>query len=243
MEDLDQDGIEDHYDLDDDGDGQTDELETRLGLDPRDRFDHAHAGMVSTLDFEYLENDEYRFRGELLTDGKASPIEYGFILTSTDQNSTLHTVAADENGSMAEEFAKVVGDLDRGKSYVYQAYVINELGMGVGQMKWIRKIVETKLPKIFHEAEELDGGWYTSWMGEFWMGEERKWIYHLSLGWVFLSEDSQGGYGYGGSLMGGCGQNLVYGPFYGVKDTANWTYLIENLSIPRLYDYSIRDLR
>ena len=30
--------FEDHYDLDDDGDGQTDELETRLGLDPRDRL-------------------------------------------------------------------------------------------------------------------------------------------------------------------------------------------------------------
>ena len=33
VEDLDVDGVEDHYDLDDDGDGQTDELEIRLGLD------------------------------------------------------------------------------------------------------------------------------------------------------------------------------------------------------------------
>ena len=35
VEDLDVDGVEDHYDLDDDGDGQTDELEIRLGLDSR----------------------------------------------------------------------------------------------------------------------------------------------------------------------------------------------------------------
>ena len=48
IEDLDQDGIEDHYDLDDDEDGQTDELEIRLGLDPRDRFDHTHTGIVAT---------------------------------------------------------------------------------------------------------------------------------------------------------------------------------------------------
>jgi hypothetical protein len=243
VEDLDEDGVEDHYDLDDDGDGQTDELEIRLGLDPRDRFDHAHAGMVFTLDVENLENDEYRLRGELLTDGKASPVEYGFILTSTDQNSTLYTVAADENGSMGEEFAKVVGDLDRGKSYVYQAYVINELGMGVGQMKWIRKIVEAKLPEIFKEAEELDGGWYTSWMGEFWMGEERKWIYHLSLGWVFLSEDGQGGVWIWREPDGWLWTKSGVWPFLWSQDTANWTYLIENLSIPRLYDYSIRDLR
>jgi hypothetical protein len=243
VEDLDEDGVEDHYDLDDDGDGQTDELEIRLGLDPRDRFDHAHAGMVFTLDVENLENDEYRLRGELLTDGKASPVEYGFILTSTDQNSTLYTVAADENGSKGEEFSKVVGDLDRGKSYVYQAYVINELGMGVGQMKWIRKIVEAKLPEIFKEAEELDGGWYTSWMGEFWMGEERKWIYHLSLGWVFLSEDGQGGVWIWREPDGWLWTKSGVWPFLWSQDTANWTYLIENLSIPRLYDYSIRDLR
>jgi len=243
VEDLDEDGVEDHYDLDDDGDGQTDELEIRLGLDPRDRFDHAHAGMVFTLDVEYLENDEYRLRGELLTDGKASPVEYGFILTSTDQNSTLYTVAADENGSMGEEFAKVVRDLDRGKSYVYQAYVINELGMGVGQMKWIRKIVEAKLPEIFKEAEELDGGWYTSWMGEFWMGDERKWFYHLSLGWVFQSEDGQGGVWIWREPNGWLWTKSDVWPFLWSQDTDNWTYLIENLSIPRLYDYSIRDLR
>jgi len=243
VEDLDEDGVEDHYDLDDDGDGQTDELEIRLGLDPRDRFDHAHAGMVFTLDFEYLENDDYRLRGELLTDGKASPIEYGFILTSTDQNSTLYTVAANETGRVGEEFTKVVGDLDRGKSYVYQAYVINELGMGVGQMKWIRKIVEAKLPEIFNEAEELDGGWYTSWMGEFWMGEERKWLYHLSLGWVFQSEDGKGGVWIWWEPDGWIWTTPDVWPFLWSQDTANWTYLIENLSIPRLYDYSIRDLR
>jgi hypothetical protein len=144
---------------------------------------------------------------------------------------------------MGEEFAKVVGDLDRGKSYVYQAYVINELGMGVGQMKWIRKIVEAKLPKIFKEAEELDGGWYTSWMGEFWMGEERKWIYHLSLGWVFLSEDGQGGVWIWREPDGWLWTKSGVWPFLWSQDTANWTYLIENLSIPRLYDYSIRDLR
>ena len=64
VEDLDEDGVEDHYDLDDDGDGQTDELEIRLGLDPRDRFDHAHTGMVTTLDFEHLEDEQYQLRGQ-----------------------------------------------------------------------------------------------------------------------------------------------------------------------------------
>ena len=90
---------------------------------------------MTTLDLDYLENEQCRLQGKLLADGRASPNEYRFILTSTDRNSTMYTVTADENGSKGEEFTKVVGDLDRGKSYVYQAYVLNELGMGVGQMK------------------------------------------------------------------------------------------------------------
>ena len=86
-----------------------------------------------------LENEQVSVTGELLADGRASPIEYGFILTSTDRNSTLYTVAADENGSKGEEFSKVVGDLDRGKSYVYQAYVKKRTGNG-------------------HRADEMDPG-------------------------------------------------------------------------------------
>ena len=110
-----------------------------------------------------------------MADGRASQIEYGFILTSTDRNSTYCKVTTDENGSsIGEEFTKIVGDLDRENSYFYQAYVINELGMGVGQMKWIRETKRVELPEILQEAEELEGGWYTSWMGVFWMGEERK---------------------------------------------------------------------
>ena len=35
VEDLDLDGIEDHYDTDDDGDGFTDEVEIAYGSDPR----------------------------------------------------------------------------------------------------------------------------------------------------------------------------------------------------------------
>ena len=199
--------------------------------------------MVTTLDFDYLENEQYQLRGKLLADGRASPIEYGFILTSTDRNSTLYTVAADENGSMGEEFTKVVGDLDRGKSYVYQAYVKNELGMGVGQMKWIREYHESDLPEILLGVEALEGGWYTSWMGDFWMGDERKWLYHVSLGWLFLSEDGQGGVWIWREPDGWLWTTPEVWPFLWSQQSTDWLYLIENLTPPRIYDYSIGELR
>ena len=57
------------------------------------------------------------------------------------------------------------------------------------------------------------------------MGEERKWLYHLSLGWLFLSEDGQGEYGSGGNPM------VAMDDTRGVQST-DWLYLIENLTPP-----------
>ena len=243
IEDLDQDGIEDHYDLDDDGDGQTDELEIRLGLDPRDRFDHAHTGMVATLDFEYLQDEQYRLRGKLLADGRSSPIEYGFILTSVDRVSAFHTIITEDGTSTSEEFTKVVKDLELGKSYVYQAYVINELGMGVGQMKWIREISDVELPKILLGSEKLEGGWYSSWMGNFWMGEERKWLYHESLGWLFLSEDGQGGAWIWREPDGWLWTAPEVWPFLWSQQSTDWLYLTLIKGNAIFYDYSTGGLR
>ncbi len=243
IEDLDQDGIEDHYDLDDDGDGQTDELEIRLGLDPRDRFDHAHTGMVSTLDFEHLNDEQYRLRGKLLADGRSSPIEYGFILTSLDRVSAFHTITTEDGTSTSEEFTKVVKDLEHGKSYVYQAYVINELGMGVGQMKWIRETSDVELPKILLGSEKLEGEWYSSWMGNFWMGEQRKWLYHESLGWLFLSEDGQGGAWIWREPDGWLWTGPEVWPFLWSQQSTDWLYLTFIKGNAIFYDYSTGGLR
>ena len=110
-------------------------------------------------------------------------------------------------------------------------------------MKWIRETKMLELPEILQGAEELEGGWYTSWMGVFWMGEERKWLYHVSLGWVFLSEDGQGGAWIWREPDGWLWTTNEVWPFLWSQQSTGWTYLIENLTPPRLYDYSTGVLR
>ena len=110
-------------------------------------------------------------------------------------------------------------------------------------MKWIREYQESDLPEILLEAEALEGGWYTSWMGDFWMGEERKWLYHLSLGWLFLSEDGQGGVWIWREPDEWLWTTPEVWPFLWSQQSTDWLYLIENLTPARIYDYSSGGLR
>ena len=182
-------------------------------------------------------------RGKLLADGRSSPIEYGFILTSLDRVSAFHTIITEDGTSTSEEFTKVVKDLELGKSYVYQAYVINELGMGVGQMKWIGETSDVELPKILLGSEKLEGGWYASWIGNFWMGEQRKWLYHESLGWLFLSEDGQGGAWIWREPDGWLWTAPEVWPFLWSQQSTDWLYLTLIKGNAIFYDYSTGGLR
>ena len=67
--------------------------------------------MVSTLDFEHLEDDTTDQK--LLADGRSSPIGMG-LSTSLDRVSAFHTITT-EDGTSTEEFTKVVKDLEDGK--------------------------------------------------------------------------------------------------------------------------------
>ena len=71
------------------------------------------------IDFglQHLNDEQYRLRGNYC-DGRSSPIEYGFILTSLDRVSAFHTITTEDGTSTSEEFTKVVKDLEHGKSYV-----------------------------------------------------------------------------------------------------------------------------
>ena len=100
---------------------------------------------------------------------------------------------------------KFVKDLELEKSYVYQAYVINELGMGVGQMKWIRKQVMWSCPKFCSVRKnwKVDGippGW-----GIFGWESRGNGSTTKALAGLFLSEDGQGEHGSGVSPMDGYG--------------------------------------
>ena len=245
VEDLDGDGIEDHYDPDDDGDGQTDVLEIRLGLNPRDQYDHANLSLVETLNFEISNDGKFFLQGKLLADGGSTPSEFGFIVTSTNRESLFQMVDAKGNLSSQGVFSlEYDHELQAGTHYVYQAFAINELGIGIGQMKWLKSSPDLTPPEILSNAEEWGAGWFSSsWFGEFMVIEDQKWIFHRQLGWVFPVEDGMDGLWIWNEPGGWLWTKSDIWPFLWSNRTKDWLYLTLIKGNAIFYDYSTGDLR
>ena len=245
VEDLDGDGIEDHYDPDDDGDGQTDVLEIRLGLNPRDQYDHANLSLVETLNFEILNDGKFLLQGKLLADGSSAPSEFGFIVTSTNRETLFQMVDAKGNLSSEGVFSlEYDHELKAGTHYVYQAFAINELGIGIGQMKWLKSSPDLTVPEILSNAEEWGAGWFSSsWFGEFMVIEDQQWIFHRQLGWIFPDEDGMDGLWIWSEPEGWLWTKSDIWPFLWSNKTKDWLYLTSIQGNAVFYDYSINSLR
>ena len=89
IEDFDQDGVEDHYDLDDDNDGFSDSEEIAKGTNPFDDLSRPNVP-PSSLTLHNL---------QLFENLPAGSIVGEFNATDPDANSTLTIVFIDENGS------------------------------------------------------------------------------------------------------------------------------------------------
>ena len=89
VEDLDGDGIEDHFDPDDDGDGFSDAVEVAYGSDPRNAASVANQG-PSSIDLNGTTVAENQVAGTIVGE---------FTATDPDANATITLAFADGNGS------------------------------------------------------------------------------------------------------------------------------------------------
>ncbi|MDC0158108.1 cadherin domain-containing protein, partial [Verrucomicrobia bacterium] len=114
VEDLDGDGIEDHYDSDDDGDGFSDSVETAYGSDPRDSNSVANAAPTA-LGLNDSNVSENQPAGTIVgdfnaTDPDANPtlsfsLLGGANLFSLDANGTLRTLHSLDYETNASSYA------------------------------------------------------------------------------------------------------------------------------------------
>jgi hypothetical protein len=79
IEDFDQDGSEDHYDLDDDSDGYVDEIELEYGFNPLDRWSYPNLPIVRTLE-STEQNQTISFSLEVLAFGGFEKVRAGVLL-------------------------------------------------------------------------------------------------------------------------------------------------------------------
>ena len=241
VEDLDNDGIEDHYDLDDDGDGYPDEVEKTYGFNPRERWEYPEVPIVRTLELIEESNETLRFGMEVLAEGGFEKLQVGIEIFDLSGNLLLEKVF-EWNATSVAKVTFLEDGFFRGQVIRYQAYAENLAGRTFGQLMEYR--VGGEIDTWWASDLELTGGWRESiWMGTYLPNLKNSWIYHLKLGWLFIEVDQQGGYWMWMSNNGWLWTNQETWPFLWANETADWLYPVYSGNKLYFYDYQIESFR
>ena len=160
IEDLDEDGVEDHYDLDDDGDGFNDSFELDNNFNPRDFYSQPELPMVQTLEVMVGENGVYHLQGKLLNSGRVNIDDLGFILTSSSNYNEELLLIDEYVGSENALFSIALPNLIIGESYHFRAFARNIKGYSEGALK---KFVVEAHDQWWKGANVEQGGWMSNW--------------------------------------------------------------------------------
>jgi hypothetical protein len=242
VEDFDQDGVEDHYDPDDDADGYDDMIELEYGFNPLDRWSYPNLPLIRTLGVTE-ENQTIVFGAEVLSFG-------GF------EQANLGLLIYDETGALIEEFSSsdFTGNLythevplsqfTLGQKIRYQAYAENLTGRNFGPMLEHFIGGEYALGSWWANDELLPGGWRTStWLGTYLPNRENDWIYHLGLGWLYVKPDGLEGFWFWMPEEKWLWSKEDVWPFLWSDSSGGWIYPIYSLGNRYFYDYTTESLR
>ncbi|MGA1101633.1 MAG: hypothetical protein ACO3VB_07690, partial [Opitutales bacterium] len=242
VEDFDQDGVEDHYDPDDDADGYDDIIELEYGFNPLDWWSYPNLPLIRTLEVTE-ENQTIVFRAEVLSFG-------GF------EQANLGLLIYDETGILIEEFSnsEFTGNLythevplsrfTLGQKIRYQAYAENLTGRNFGPMLEHFIGGEYALGSWWANDELLPGGWRTStWIGTYLPNRENDWIYHFDLGWLYVKPDGLEGFWFWMPEEKWLWSKEDVWPFLWSDSSGGWIYPIYSLGNRYFYDYTTESLR
>ena len=245
VEDLDGDGIEDHADPDDDGDGFSDEQELAAGTNP---MDHAsvpnHAPTDITLN--NLRVAEGRPAGDMvasvgisdpddtngtgsysyaLVDGNGSSGNDSFTL---DRNGTLRTAQILDYESNASQTIRI-RVTDEHNASMEKSFVIEVIDLEEsGQAQTSPSVPD--LPPWLSEAQPAGAqapDWYTSdWFGSFLLTTS-PWLYHADLGWIYAQTDGSDGIWLWKEGKGWLWTNPAAYPYLFRHENSVWLYFLK----------------
>ena len=243
VEDWDTDGVEDHYDPDDDGDGFEDIYELTYGFNPMDQWDYPKSPLITTGG-AWEENGTLVFGANVRSTGGFRELELGISLYDHTGYflTELHkpwSAGEDTNTILAYELA-----LEPGQKIFYEAYAQNPEGRASGQRVayWIGG--DPALTKWWGGDAVLADGWRESfWFGTYLPNLQNNWIYHLQLGWVYAQTD-----GVDGMWLWMDGEDWLWTkeavwPFLLTDSKADWLYPIYSKGNRYFYDYSTETIR
>ena len=236
IEDIDEDGIEDFYDEDMDGDGFTNAEEITEGTNPRDQYSNPKKPILFTNDASSDDNGSFILSGGVLTNGEASISDFGFVLTpkiSVDDDSLWI-----RGVGKPRDFSLLVDKLPFEPVMYFRAWAKNIGGYGIGPVKKVRM---EEAPLIWWgEVDERPGNWKSSnWFGNF-KYYEQGWLYHGRLGWLYSSPAEENSVWLWKEGRGWLWTKESAWPYLWWNKRKDWLYLVPGKvgQPPHFYDYS-----
>ena len=84
------------------------------------------------------------------------------------------------------DFQKVVENLDANHKYFYCAFATNVVGTSYGSVESFKTLSIQSGPDWIDARPGTDKNWWTSeWFGSFYAPDNRGWLMHAHLGWLF----------------------------------------------------------
>ena len=189
-----------------------------------------HRPIVRTGGVLEISDQSARLIGKVLGQGGGPLIyERGFLLSQFPEPvlGREETVRLTYEGNETELFEIVIGDLLPDHTYFFRAYAQNGEGVGYGSTVRFRTKSKPGSPDWAdaQPVRDMDGWWKSSWLGTFYMPEDRGWIMHESLGWVFVLDQQEKGIWIWQQEIGWFWTNPEIFPYLFQNSSGNWLFL------------------
>ena len=188
--------------------------------------------MLTTLSNPNIETSTFRLNGIILSDGNNNDLVIGFQVSDSiffNQSEEIIVEGDFGEGDIFEasfDFSHITTN-----RIYFRAFARNSLIESFGSKKRAKIPAIETIPKetLFPDAYALEGGWKENWLGVF-QEYPNRWIYHLDLGWCFVSPDGVGGIWLWTQLQGWLWTNEQAWPYLYKNDTLSWLYLLRRQS-------------
>ena len=257
IEDMDNDGVEDFYDLDIDGDGFANDLEVEEGTDSKDPESRPRNPLLSLKIAKVDQSSgNITLRATILSTGQGKLEDWGFTLSTylegasvgfTDESLSVSEnnwdtfnwvdslkIIEDESGTSLE---LVLNESPFAEILYYRAWAVNSAGLGESSAKKL-DLENTYFPWVNDVIEETGGWLSSSWFGVF-KPYTNNWMYHVGLGWIYASSTNNNSVWIWREAQGWLWVEQDVWPFLWSNQKGDWLYLIRGKTGPPIFfDYS-----
>jgi len=193
---------------------------------------------VPYLSTDSVDSDSGSFiaNGTIVEDGGSSVFRKGFLygrspdLSEGDSDTTVITSTTTDDSLIQATLA----DLVPSRTYYYRSFAENNEGSAYGPLKKFETPAEIDI-NLWKDAGHLGNNWYQlEGFGIFYL-DDSTWIYHESLGWLYIVEDTTDSFWCWHSQLGWSWVRMDLYPYIWNHNAQAWMYYLKTVDGERVF--------